>query len=555
MAEENNKINIELKPRMSNEEAKKEIDSKILIKNSLKALNGVKPSGLVAENVAILPLDVNEYVYNVYGKKGIVNAVPVYKGERGTPPEWHLDIEGVDLIIEGKPLNNSELVFNLPNKELVKKFVKNEVKAPETYDLYNKLRDYFKRFVELHDESYYDALVLYTFQTWLTPVLDSVFFLALTGGFGCGKTLLLETVKEVCKHGYIPNPSVAFIGRCMDKLKISLFIDEFDIMGEKDNELYMLVRMCQRRGQCYTRMADKGQSIESFDTFGPVAFTVHGMVESALETRSIPIYTTETDKKILSKLGSIRRRVGQEIYDQLYLWFFDNIITIYGDYLQYTNELISVMDDFTDDDEANLVLMNKVKFGRELTTTQIGRNSELEDVMLLLLKYLGFIHDDNKISKINEMLNLKNELLEQNREVGNIGYLRDCIITLYTKHKSDNDYRNEDGLFMISNIEVSEEYQKIMKNKGLLNNYSVSDYRGMMRDLGFDRGKNYKKLRIIIPGESEKKVRSSYIFDNKVQTRLQVKIELLLQGQQRTFVDDFNEKEIQEHNNISDVSN
>jgi len=139
------------------------------------------------------------------------------------------------------------------------------------------------------------------------------------------------------------------------------------------------------------------------------------------------------------------------------------------------------------------------------------------------------------------LLDLKDEILKQNREVGNISYLRDCLIKLYNKHKSDDNYRTQDGLFMISDAEVSEDYQRIMKNKGLLKNYSVSDYRGMMRDLGFSRGKNYKRMRIWIPEDKDKKNRTTYIFDKKIQNMLEIKIKKLLPGQQCTFTDDFDE--------------
>jgi len=541
------KSNADLSPE-EREQIQKELDKSVKIKEVLKNTDYIHPGGMAIKDFVIEPIANGRYVYNVYGTIGIVKAERDY--EHDNKNKWIVEIEGEKIEIKGTPLNDSELIFNLPDKDLVYKFVKGKIKPLSTVELYIKARDYFKQFLDLNDPAYYDGLVLGVFQSWLVDVLNSVFFFSIQGEFGGGKTTVLEAIKNLSRHGYMPNPSVSFIGRCIDRLRITPFIDEFDIMGERDNELYMLVRTCQRRGQRFTRMADKGQRIESFDTFGMVGFTVHGGIEDALQTRSLAVYTSETTNPMLPRIGNIRNILGNKLYTQFFIWYIRKMIDIYDRYVTHVTHVTTILDNINNDMTAvttNKELMGLLSIDYTVNpktpvtpvtpvtkNVSMGRNAELEQSMLLLMKFTGLLEPvtdgvttdftSNILNSVQRLLTIKEELRAEMRETGLLGLLRDWLVSFYKKNRLNQEMRTKEGLFIGSNQDIYDGFTAFAKNKGYHQMIGGGQYKGLMRDIGFVSGSSNKRMRVYCLEEGEKKSRSAYIYDERVQRNLGIKI-------------------------------
>ncbi len=515
--------------KMSEEEKQRklyEAENRKKIRETLKALEPLHPAGMVADNFAIEPIGTGRYIYNVCGTIGLVNADINHDNNK-----WFVNIEGEEVYINGHPLDKTELIFNLPDKEYVEAFAKGKIKPLTTEELYDKTKKYFKRFLDLSEEAYYDLLTIATFQSWILSELNSVFFLGVYGEYGSGKTVTIELLRHVSRHGYMPDPSVAFIGRCLDRFKVTPFIDEFDKLGELDNELYRIIRTCYRRGGTYTRMAEKGQKVESFNTFASMGFTVHGSIEDALQSRTLPIYTTVTHSDVIPRLGALRQPLGQLLYNAFLGWYISHIIDIHTIRVARVAQIIDIINNNIGEgnDESIVALLSRG--GEKRATGQLeGRNVELEQVILEILGFLRFLDTGNQLRQplldaTYKLLDLKDEIREEMRETGIAGLLHDFLINLYKKNRNNENMRTEEGLFIVSNQEVYEGFVNYCRNKGHLKDVDPGTYRGLMRDFGFSKGKNAKKMKVWNDEENKKTVRMAYIFDDRVQRVLCIKIE------------------------------
>ena len=528
-----------------------EADGKNLVRSTLKEIDSIHPAGLVGKDFVIEPIGVAEYAYNVCGTMGVANAIKDY--EHDNPKAWVIEIEGVKIPVDGKPLEKGDLIiFNNPNVELVKRFLKGKIQPLTTSQLIKLLRHYYRTFIDLSEPEYYDGLVINTFQSWLLPALDSVFFLAITGEFGGGKTTILEASSHTMRHGCMPNPSVAFIGRGLDRLQLTPCIDEFDILGEQDSEIYRLIRECQRRGNVYTRTTDKGEKFVSFKTFANVSYTVHGQVETALESRNINIFTSQSQDPRLGKLGKFLKQKGAALYDQLFIWYMQEIPKIYNLYLEQIERFDlskNIQEELPEVSSYRDFLTSLLPTREEVERERLGRDSELDGVFLDVMGYLKLMKtgeltkelviaaEDKKAGgelcdSFDKLLNIKEDVREENKDIGDKGLLREFIKGLIKDKEGNNQYRNNDGYIVVSHKELFDGFVEYRKNHGEYQNLSSSRIKGMLRDFGFSDGKNKRKTYVFMPGKLTKTSRMSYIFDEVVKRRTELDWALIVKQEE-----------------------
>jgi hypothetical protein len=218
---------------------------------------------------------------------------------------------------------------------------------------------------------------------------------------------------------------------------------------------------------------------------------VHGEVEDALATRSIPVTTQETGNPDVPVTNPEKTRVGKEIYDQMWIWYLDSIDQISHDFeakrsLDFTaktllsslitrgeekDTYISVgkeneeeklpktdesvlgvpiykrnnFDDSIDKvtkstkytlDElrktvADSILSTYSPKQIEIIKAAAGRNVELMNNCFQITNILGINIDDS----IKKPFVIKHEVEEEEREVGLTGYLRDFLVDMYKKRR------------------------------------------------------------------------------------------------------------------------
>jgi hypothetical protein len=128
-----------------------------------------------------------------------------------------------------------------------------------------------------------------------------------------GKTRLLNVLKLLAYNPrFTSNISSAALARCVDKVKLTLFIDELDGVMKGDQEKAQTLRCILDSGfevdGTYTRCVGNGVSlwVKDFSTFCPKAFASIGRLWDTVESRSIRI---EMRRKLPTELvESFRKR-------------------------------------------------------------------------------------------------------------------------------------------------------------------------------------------------------------------------------------------------------
>jgi hypothetical protein len=118
------------------------------------------------------------------------------------------------------------------------------------------------------------------------------------------------------------------------------------------------------------------------------------------------------------------------------------------------------------------------------------------------------------------------KLLEEGErtEIGLIGVLRQVLTDLWIEKKENKDYITEDGLVKISNKEIYDKYNEVLK-KEYGQGVSPAKFKEFMLEFGFSDALNRTKLEVPVPGDSEKKSRLCNIFTDRVLRKLGVEEE------------------------------
>lgn len=495
------------------------------------------------------PVTYFSYAWNWCGLKGV--SVVQHDPKR---KQSYFKVLDATFWLEDKTLTPEELTFNMPTAEAVEAWSKGNVASLEERSLWRLCKQYFTFFLDLKEPAFYDVLGLAAFQTWLLTdetLTNSCFFVAVKGAYGGGKSVSCEALIFLGRHGKIANPSIAWLGRSIERLGLTIFMDEFDVTCEQDPELGRLARMCQRRGQSYDRSTKSGKP-ESFQVFAPWIMSVHGELEDALATRTLPVTTLETSDSDIPVVNPEKVRLGQQLYDQMWMWYLDSI-----DYISYKakpehefdlsmlgclvdsvdTSIVTIQDDIVDHSKlsqpvnrnglgdlrrrvADTILSTCTEKQVEIIKESRGRNVEL---MVNAFKIANIVGVDLDAS-IKEEFKIKTEVEEEEREIGLVGYLRDFLVDLYRKRREHPNYWTSYGPFMVSNKETFDEFN-IYLHRQEQSAISSTEFKGALRELGFERPTGRKKMKIktwseIEADDKEEHTRLANIYTEGVCRRL-----------------------------------
>jgi predicted transcriptional regulator len=440
----------------------------------------IHPAGGVIPEIKLFyePLNEKEVVYNWNGKKGLAQ---IKEAKGGL---FYIEIEGKRFWFQEPPLREKEFIFNLPDTIKVYDWVNGKKKALSNGEIYNLVKNCIEVFFDFGDKIFYDVATLSVFHSWLRHISPATWFLGIYGAWGSGKTSLGELLAKLCYHGYlVANPSVAFVGRSLDRLKITPFLDEADAIS--DPELLSLIRQGYRKGQKYSRIDKEGGMItQSFDVYTLWIMSVHGMLDEALMSRCYPIATIETQDKRLPIINLLKQL--QDIYTELFIWWGENSINFPS--LEIKN--ISLNPSVEETREALYKLMVETFSPEELEQLKdmAGRSLELGFLMLRTSKLLGNTID------LREAFKIAQETMQEIRESGILGTLRDYLVTLYKEFKDYPEFRNSAGEFMLPNKDVFTRFNDYLLTTRRMQ-ISPREFRAMILDLGFS-GQARKNMNI-----------------------------------------------------------
>jgi hypothetical protein len=473
----------------------------------------LRPGGCVIKEIRLVcePLSEKEMVYNYNGRRGIAE---IREAKGGL---CYVEIEKKRFWIRGRPLEENDFMFQMPDREAVLDWVAKKRNSKPTGEIIKLIKNTVTVFLEFSDSKLYDFATLAVVQSWLKHVLPVYFYTAFFGEWGGGKSTSGEVLTNMCYHGYfISNTSVPFIGRCLDKLEISPFIDELD--ATQNEELLAIIRQGYRRsGFKYSRMSEHGERPQSFIIETPWIFSVHGMTEEALLSRCFPITLAATTDKQLPIINIYKKDILDKVYTEVFIWYMDSIVDIVD--IVDSRPIVDIVDLIGSKNPVLLRdglfrgMVNDVNLVNQLDGL-LGRDLELGYILLKIAEITGINLE------IKDIMNLRKEAIEEIREVGVVGMFRDWIVKKYEELKDNEKFRNSQGEFMITNKDVYNlfnDYLRATKNFGI----NPSNFKAMIQDLGFS-GDCRKKMKCVLVEEQdeEPKSRLALIFGSRVCTRI-----------------------------------
>lgn len=485
------------------------------------------PAGGLNEFFVYEPIGQGEYVYKtVTGKRGISKLIE---------KDNSILIEGQKFFFEKKPPR--QWFFHLPKKSIIQNWVNGTKKSKSPTELWINIQVCLQMFLDIPNKHEFAALTLFVLQSWMSEILDTVFYCSIQGEFGGGKTVCGEAVIPMCRHGYqTGNLSSAFVPRVIETQKVTLGIDELDsIGGIRDSDLYQILRQGYRRGTMYSRINPNTMETESFVVFGPKIFSLHSSVEAALQSRTLTIHVRETEDFEYPIIGLSKGKFAREVRDELLLWYLDNILEIRDKQLSMV-DMVDQVDLFGDgvdqqisiEDLSSLAKTLRNKLFKQSTThlkdsqlSQLrqlkGRNVELAHIIMIVSNIFE-IDTTNVIKKIFEQ---KTTEETEPLETGRMGVLKDVLIDIWEAKKGDNNYLTDTGYVKVSNKEVFENYNTALDQKKY-NRVSDWLFKGYLTEFGFTDTINRKKMKVPTPSDSTPKSRLCNIFTPRVLEKLGV---------------------------------
>ena len=499
-------------------EAKYEISEKGIedykkMKKELKKISladiQLHPAGGIIPEISLWyePLSENEFVYNWKGKKGLAQ---IKKAPNGA---YYVVFNNKRFWLKGKPLTESEFIFTMPIREEVYNWINGKREVMETEKLVRLVNKTLHVFLDLGEEINYDVLTLSIFHSWLLEMVGATWFVLIYGPWGGGKTTTGEILASLFRHGYvIANPSIAFIGRCLDRMRISPFIDEIDAIDNRE-DLISLIRQSYRKGAKYSRINKEGMTPDTYYTFAIFAISVHGFTEEALTSRTFPIATIESKDYRLPIINLIKGTILTRIYTELFIWSGENIINI--DNIDYFDDIdiISQIDYIPPDGIRKLLFLKLSAIVNHEQGKQLeqytGRTVELGYLMARVAKLLNMKIDLVKAFKISQ------ETINDIRETGVLGTFRDYLISLYHQYKDNPSFRNRVGEFMVSNKDVFERFNSYLA-QSRRQQVTPKSFKSMLLDLGFTQNARKHMLIPLLDSNEPPSSRLTLIFTSRV---------------------------------------
>jgi hypothetical protein len=189
--------------------------------------------------------------------------------------------------------------------------------------LFTEVVTTLKHHFHFEKESNARLVALFIMQAHVAKGLPGVFYIAVPGGKGCGKTNLLNIIRALTNGRMFENISVAALARSID-YGVTICIDEFDVDREKEvNEVRdALIRQGYKAdGSKYARWNAAKREIEEISVYGPKAIAYRGKIDIALLDRSyiVPVEKYIGDNGYEFTRVNIWKEVG-DLSDRLANW-------------------------------------------------------------------------------------------------------------------------------------------------------------------------------------------------------------------------------------------
>lgn len=163
--------------------------------------------------------------------------------------------------------------------------------------LYKKIYDYVKRFILFPADGYLKYLVLWVMATYVFMLFRYFPYVWVNAEKRSGKSLLMEVLSSIAFNGDVmTKPTEAVLYRDVEYNLTSMFIDEFEKVGEHDKQLYAVLKGILNAGFCKTgivKRCEKGQDgkymTQSYSAYSPKMFAGISDIDDVLQDRTVRI--------------------------------------------------------------------------------------------------------------------------------------------------------------------------------------------------------------------------------------------------------------------------
>ena len=438
-------------------------------------------------NLVYEPIGEFEYVWKCGDKRGISKAK--WNDDAKT---YTMEIDGNKFTFKDKPLN--KIVFKVPHKEQLNKWIIGEIKSKTGKEVYGLLKKYIKVCLDLPQPYYYDLTCLASLQSWVVEIVNTVVFFSIVGKFGSGKTVVNECLEAVCKHG-VQSSSISppAMPRITEQQKLCLMMDEIDVKTKtKDSEVYQFTRQSYRRGNLYIRWNNDTKEPDVCEPFGMKTFSLHGGTEKALSTRAVEINIGETDDTRLPIINQHKGGIGQEVLEYLFFWYVDNILTGLTRITHLTHLTGITLDNACNAEDIRQQIYDVATEGMDekyldFLKTLRGRNVELAYVALFVCN----VFDLDIFGELAQAFKKKQMDEEEFGVSTYTNILRELLCEMYEDNK-DNDKSKKDGLVFVVLTDTYKTFNDKLSEKEL-KTVSYNKFAEYLNEMDFLEGVNKKR--------------------------------------------------------------
>lgn len=142
-------------------------------------------------------------------------------------------------------------------------------------DLFNEIKIFVHSYVDIPSE-WEEWTSHYVLLSWIFDKLPVCPYLCALGPSDCGKTRLVQTVGSICYKPIVASGSITAspVFRLLDRFHGTLIINEFDYLGNYDDEMIVILNNGFEAGLPVWRTeGDKKKEVTSFDVYGPKLFS------------------------------------------------------------------------------------------------------------------------------------------------------------------------------------------------------------------------------------------------------------------------------------------
>lgn len=193
-------------------------------------------------------------------------------------------------------------------------------KSISEINLYNKIKNSLKEYIELEEEADYIILTAWVIGTYFFPIFSAYPYIHIKAPKGSGKSQCLNFLNQTCFNAVKARASLPALRDTVDSLRGTYLMDQADALHRNNMEdfLDILTDSYKRGGGSIRKMIanKKGWDMEEFEAYSPKAFASIRELPEDLRDRCIVIPLIRSNKNYpqINEESNIWREIRSELY-------------------------------------------------------------------------------------------------------------------------------------------------------------------------------------------------------------------------------------------------